>query len=80
MSRLRRNAREAKELLGDIGNLRRVASLATVCLGEPGTDEWVVSSLDSSGDGGIYITTFSGPFAKERAIEYAREKYSGYRS
>ena len=78
MSRLRRNAKEAKELLGDSGMLRRVASLATVSPGEE-ADEWVVSALDSSGDGGIYITAFSGPLARERAIEYAREKYSGLR-
>lgn len=79
MSRLRRNAREAKIMLGDAGHLSRVAALATVYPGEPRTEEWVVSALDSSGDGGIYLTTFSGPWAKERAIEYAGEKYSGFR-
>jgi len=78
MSRLRRNAKEAKELLGDSGTLRRVASLATVYPGEE-PDEWIVSALDSSGDGGIYAAAFSGPLARERAIEYAREKYSGLR-
>lgn len=77
MSQLRKNAREAREILGDSGRLRRIAALATVSPGEPGTGEWIVSALDSSGDGGIYIAAFSGPLAKDRAIEYAREKYSG---
>lgn len=77
MSEIRRNAAEAKCLLGDTGTLRRVAAVATVYRGDVGPDDWVVEALDSSGDGGIFVTIFAGPLAKERAHEYAREKYSG---
>lgn len=77
MSRLRQNAQQAKAMLGDEGALRRVASLATVERGDD-PEEWIVSALDSSGDGGIYSTIFTGPLARDRAIEYAQEKYSGF--
>jgi hypothetical protein len=75
MKSLRRQAQEAKAMLGDTGVVNRVAALATVF--QDG-DEWVVESLDSSGDGGICVTAFSGPFARERGLEYAREKHSGF--
>jgi hypothetical protein len=77
MSPLRRNAQHARALLGDIGTLRRVASVAT--LYQDGEDSWAVESEDSSGEGGLYVTAFHGPDARERASEYAREKYSGFR-
>lgn len=77
MSHLRRRAAEAKNLLGELGELRRVASVATVYPAEDGSAAWVVSALDSSGDGGIFDTIFSGPEARTRALEYAREKYAG---
>jgi hypothetical protein len=72
------NAREAKTMLGATGAVKRVAAIAVVLETTEG-DEWVVASLDSSGGKGIYETVFTGPFAKERALEYAGEKYSGYR-
>jgi hypothetical protein len=63
-------------MLGLSGSLKRIAALATVFKDTESAD-WIVSALDASGDGGIYVTVFSGPSARERATEYAREKYSG---
>jgi len=77
MSEIRRSARNAKAMLGRTGTIRRVAAFATVYQGFLTPDDWVVETLDSAGDGGIYITVFCGPKAKERAVEYAEEKYSG---
>ncbi len=62
-------------MLGETGAVVRVAALASVYRDD---DEWIVESLDSSGDGGICTTAFSGPFAEKRALEYAQEKYSGW--
>lgn len=76
-SELQRKAKDAKALLGETGSLHRVAAFAIVYEGYLGDDDWVVEALDSRGDGGIYATVFSGPSAKERALEYAEEKYSG---
>jgi hypothetical protein len=78
MNHHRRNAREAKAMLGESGTLRRVAAFATVYQGYVSVDDWVVESFDSEGSGEPYITVFSGPKAKERAIEYATEKYPGF--
>lgn len=36
---------------------------------------WRVEKLNSDGDGGVDVTIFSGPGAKERAEEYAKWKY-----
>jgi hypothetical protein len=36
---------------------------------------WGVEAIDSAGDGAIYMAIFSGPEAKERAMEYARSKF-----
>lgn len=36
---------------------------------------WTVEAVNSDGDGGIDVTTFSGPAAEDRAREYARWKY-----
>lgn len=77
MSLTRRQSREAKIMLGETGTIRRVAALATLSKGDVDPSDWVVSALDSKGDGGIYLTIFSGPEAYERALEYASEKYSG---
>jgi hypothetical protein len=77
MSESRRNARDAKTMLGRTGKVRRVAAFANVSQGFLSEDDWVVETLDSTGDGSVYITVFSGPKARERAIEYAEEKYSG---
>ena len=79
MNRQRRQAAEAKMLLGSVGELRRVAAVATVYQGDLSPDDWVVTSIDSGGDGGIFVTVFSGPLARNRAMEYAREKYSRLR-
>jgi hypothetical protein len=77
MSEIRRNARDAKAMLGATGTVRRVAAFATVYQGYLSPNDWVVETLDSTGDGGVYVTVFSGPKARERAFEYAEEKYSG---
>lgn len=76
-SELRRKAKEAKAILGATGTVRRVAAFAIVYKGYVGEEDWVVETLDSHGDGGIYVTVFAGPQAQERALEYAEEKYSG---
>lgn len=78
MSDVRRNARDAKAMLGPTGTIRRVAAVAIVYQGYLSPDDWVIETLDAAGDGGIYVTVFSGPKARERAIEYAEEKYSGF--
>lgn len=36
---------------------------------------WRVEKLDSDEDGGVDVTIFSGPNARERATEYAAWKY-----
>jgi len=67
-------AQEAKIMLGPCGMIDRVSALATVfCV----RSQWIVAAPDSHGEGGIYVTAFSGPQAHERAMEYASEKYSG---
>ena len=40
---------------------------------------WGVEAINAIGDGEIYMAIFSGPQAKERAIEYADMKYGEYR-
>ena len=37
--------------------------------------EWRVEAVDADGDGGVHVTTFSGPDAERRAHEYAAWKY-----
>jgi hypothetical protein len=41
--------------------------------------EWVVEAINEEGDGEMYIAAFSGPEAKERAVEYAAWKKSSVR-
>jgi hypothetical protein len=65
-------------MLGDTGSLRRVAAFATVYQGYVAQDDWVVESFDADGGGDAYLTVFSGPRARERALEYAAEKYPGF--
>ena len=36
---------------------------------------WAVEAINSAGDGEIYMAVFSGPAAKDRAVEYATLKY-----
>ena len=33
--------------------------------------EWIVEAIDEEGSGEMYIAAFSGPDAKERAVQYA---------
>jgi hypothetical protein len=37
---------------------------------------WGVEAIDYNNDGAIYMAVFSGPDAKERALEYARSKFA----
>ena len=39
-----------------------------------GGDTWNVEAIDHAGEGEIYMASFSGPKARECAIEYARFK------
>jgi hypothetical protein len=41
---------------------------------------WRVEKLDSDEDGGVDVTIFAGPAARERATEYAAWKYGAYES
>jgi hypothetical protein len=41
---------------------------------------WRVEKLDSDEDGGVDVTIFSGPNARERAAEYAAWKYGAQQS
>ena len=36
---------------------------------------WGVEAIDAEGDGAVLMALFSGPDAKERALEYARAKF-----
>jgi hypothetical protein len=47
-----------------------VSQDATDRLGET----WAVAAVNHAGDGEIYVATFDGPDAKERAEEYAAFK------
>jgi hypothetical protein len=71
------NARHAKAMLGDTGTIERVAAIAVVAEGLQ-DEEWIVTSIGSGGEA-LYQTIFTGPSSMERALEYAAEKYSGYR-
>ena len=39
-------------------------------------EEWKVEAIDNEGDGACYVTTFSGPGARDRAHDYARIAFS----
>lgn len=64
-------------MLGDTGTIKRVAAVATVCPGAEDPSDWFVESTDAAGEGSIFTVVFLGPRARERALEYAQEKYSG---
>jgi len=36
---------------------------------------WSVEAINYKADGEIYLAIFSGPLAKDRAVEYAQMKY-----
>ena len=36
---------------------------------------WSVEAINTDGEGGVDVTVFSGPRARERAVEYATWKY-----
>lgn len=39
--------------------------------------DWIVGAIHYAGDGEMYMAQFTGPKAKERAIEYAAWKNAG---
>jgi len=39
---------------------------------------WSVEAVNTDGEGGVDVTNFSGPRARERAVEYAVWKYGSY--
>lgn len=49
--------------------------LAEVIKDDTTPNAWRVEKLDSDGDGGVDVTIFAGPSARERATEYAAWKY-----
>jgi len=56
-----------------------LSTTAEIYKGDVDPDDWVVWALDPTGDGGMLATIFSGPYAEQRAIEYARVKFRGFR-
>jgi len=59
------------------GILEREWASAVVYQDDLGTDDWIVAAMDERSLG-IALTVFGGPRARERALEYAAEKYSSY--
>lgn len=57
----------------------KLDTVAELYQGDVGPRDWVVWALDPSGDGGMFIAVFAGPDAEQRATEYAREKFRGFR-
>jgi hypothetical protein len=43
-------------------------------------EEWAVEAIDMEGDGSVEMAIFIGPDARQRAIEYAEQKYADHRS
>jgi hypothetical protein len=42
-------------------------------------ESWSVEAIAMKDDGAVEVTTFSGPKARDRAVEYASERYVDYR-
>ncbi len=55
--------------------MKKLNTIAEVYKGDVNPDDWVVWALDPSGDGGMYVTVFSGIDAERRATEYARAHF-----
>ena len=56
----------------------KIAAIADVYKAHADTSDWIVWASDPDGDGNVFVSTFSGPDAEFRALEYAAEKYSGF--
>ena len=54
----------------------KIAATADVYKASEDNGDWIVWASDPNGDGGILVTSFSGPDAEDRALEYAAAKYS----
>ena len=57
--------------------MNRIPLTAEVYQAAADLSDWVVWASDPYGDGKVYVTTFSGPDAEARALEYAAWKYAG---
>ena len=57
----------------------QIGTRAEIYPDSPELGDWMVWSLDKSGDGGIYCIIFAGPNARDRAVEYAEAKYVEFR-
>ncbi|MQA65527.1 MAG: hypothetical protein GEU76_06465 [Alphaproteobacteria bacterium] len=68
---------EAISLLGETGEIVRIPAVAELYQSSENREQWIVWAVDS--DGAMLETVFSGPSAEQRATEYAREKFAGFR-
>lgn len=59
-------------------DMNRVNMIAEVYKAAEDLSDWVVWASDTYGDGEVYVTTFSGPYAEHRALEYAALKFAGF--
>lgn len=57
--------------------MNRISLTAEVYRAAADLCDWVVWASNPYGDGEVYVTTFSGPDAEARALEYAAAKYAG---
>jgi hypothetical protein len=53
----------------------KIDAIAEIYQGDADPDDWVVWAADPTGDGGTYITIFSGIEAERRATAYAHENF-----
>ncbi|HVC61915.1 MAG TPA: hypothetical protein VND19_16335 [Acetobacteraceae bacterium] len=51
---------------------------AEIALRSTAPPTWSVEAINTDGEGGVDVTNFSGPLARERAVEYAIWKYGSY--
>lgn len=57
--------------------MNRIAATAEVYKAAADLSDWVVWASTPEADGEVFVTTFSGPDAEIRALEYAALKYAG---
>jgi hypothetical protein len=59
--------------------MTRSGLIAEIVKRRTAPESWTVEAIAMKDDGAIEIAIFSGPKAKERAVEYAAAKYTDYR-
>ena len=57
--------------------MNRIPLTAEVYRAAADLSDWVVWASAPYGDGEVYVTTFAGPDAEQRALEYAAAKFAG---